>query len=211
MMRMVLTFAAMPLLTGGASAAVVIDRIAVIAGKHAIKASDIDRDIRLTQFLNREPLAENAKTKKQAAERLIDQQVIRDEVATGNYGRASDADAAAMLQKIRQDQYGGSEARLKQALAHYGVTEDQLRSHLLWQLTVLRFIDRRFRAGVLVTDEDIRAYYDRHSDLHKASFESVAPRIRTTLEGEQVNQQFETWLDGARKRERIEYREEALK
>ena len=200
----------MLLLTGGASAAVVIDRIAVIAGKHAIKASDIDRDIRLTEFLNRDPLTENAKTKKQAAERLIDQQVISDEVATGNYGRASRRGGRYHAAKNPAGSSRRIGSAIEPALAHYGVTEDQLRSHLLWQLTVLRFIDRRFRAGVLVTDEDIRAYYDRHSDLHKASFESVAPRIRTTLEGEQVNQQFETWLDGARKRERIEYREEAL-
>ena len=38
------------------SGAVILDRIAVIAGTHVIKASDIDRDIRLTDFLNRTPL-----------------------------------------------------------------------------------------------------------------------------------------------------------
>src|SRR5690242_2766095 len=36
--------------------AVVIDRMAVIVGQHVIKASDVDRDLRLTEFMNREPL-----------------------------------------------------------------------------------------------------------------------------------------------------------
>ena len=45
------------------SAAVVLDRIAVIAGTHVIKASDIDRDIRLTDFLNRAQLDFSASAK----------------------------------------------------------------------------------------------------------------------------------------------------
>src|ERR1035441_6480073 len=64
---------------------VVIDRIAVIVDKHVIKASDIGRDVRVTEFLNREPLNMNADVKKKAAERLIDQTVIREEVEKGGY------------------------------------------------------------------------------------------------------------------------------
>ena len=49
-------------------------------------------------------------------------------------------------------------------------TEDQLRRYLQWQLTVLRFIDQRFRPGVLVTEEEVRAYYDEHrAELQKAN------------------------------------------
>ena len=36
-----------------AAASVVVDRIAVIVGKDAIKLSDIDRDLRVTEFQNR--------------------------------------------------------------------------------------------------------------------------------------------------------------
>src|ERR1700733_3509225 len=61
------------------SGAVILDRIAVIAGTHVIKASDIDRDTRLTDFLNRAPLDFSADAKREAAERLITQQIIRDE------------------------------------------------------------------------------------------------------------------------------------
>jgi hypothetical protein len=40
------------LFCGVLAGAVVIDRIAVIVGKHAIKSSNIGRDLRVTQFLN---------------------------------------------------------------------------------------------------------------------------------------------------------------
>ena len=193
-----------------ASAAVVIDRIAVIAGKHVVKLSDVDRELRVTNFLNREPLLENAATKRKAADRLVDQQLIRDELATGGYERATDADAAKMLNEIRQNRYAGSASRFTQALSQYGLTEDELRAQLLWQMTVLRFIDQRFRTGVLVTDEEVRAYYDQHPDVGKVSFQAAAPRIRTMLEGEQVNTQFEEWLSDRRKQEKIQYLEGAF-
>jgi len=197
-------------ISSAATGAVVIDRIAAVVGKHAIKVSDVDRDLRVTDFLNGQPLVESADAKRKSADRLIDQQIIRDELSTGGYQRATDADANAMLDQIRQNRYGGSEPRLRQALTRYGLNEDALREQLVWQLTVLKFIDERFRAGVLVTDEEVRGYYDQHPDLRKASFESVAPKIRSTLQGEQVNKQFEDWLTEARKQARVEFRQAAF-
>jgi hypothetical protein len=194
-----------------AGAAIVIDRIAAIVDKHAVKLSEVDRDLRVTEFLNREPLTLSADAKRKAADRLIDQQIIRAELSTGGYGRAGDSSAAAMLQQLRRDRFGNSDARLKQALAQYGLTEEQLQSQLLWQLTVLHFIDERFRPGVLVTDDQVKQYYDQHPALHKVAYEKAEAQIRQTLEGEQVNQQFEEWLDQRRKSDRVEFRDEALK
>jgi hypothetical protein len=77
---------------------------------------------------------------------------------------------------------------------------------------VLQFIDQRFRGGVVVTDDDVRGYYDQHiADLRRqypkdSSFEALAPRIRTTLEGQRVNQGLNEWLDQARKNERVEFK-----
>ena len=48
---------------------VVLDRIAVIVGKRVIKTSDIDVDLRLTAFLNREPVRTDPDNKRRSAER----------------------------------------------------------------------------------------------------------------------------------------------
>jgi hypothetical protein len=191
--------------------AVVIDRIAAIVGNHAVKLSEIDRDVRVTEFLNRQPLSLSADAKREAANRLVDQQLIRVELTTGGYGRATDGSADALLQQLRRDRFGSSDAGLRAALAQYGLTEDQLRQQLLWQLTVLHFIDERFRPGVLVTDDQVKQYYDQHAALHKAAYTAAAPQIRNTLEGEEVNKQFEQWLDDTRKQGKVEFRDEALK
>jgi peptidyl-prolyl cis-trans isomerase SurA len=195
---------------------VVLDRIAVIVGKHAIKESDIELDLRLTESLNREPLNLSSAAKRQSAERLIDQEVIRQEIIMGGYQRPAESEADALLEQLKRDRFDGSESRLEEALARYGLTKEQLRDRLLWQLTVLRFIDQRFRVGVVVTDEEVRAYYDQHlSELRRQypnnnSFEALAPKIRATLEGERVNQNFNEWLEQARSGYRIEYKQGAF-
>jgi hypothetical protein len=92
-----------------------------------------------------------------------------------------------------------------------------LRAQLLWQLTVLRFIDQRFRPAVIVTDEELQAYYNQHlADLRRQypqdnSFEALTPKIRSLLEGERINESFNQWLEESRKRHRIDYRQEAFK
>jgi len=198
------------------ASAVVVDRMAVIVGKHVVKLSDIDRDLRLTEFLNGEPLNLSAEQRRKAAERLIDQQIIRTEIATGGYTRATDAEAEALLRQIQHDRFAGIDAKMRAQLARYGLTEDDLRAQVLWQLTVLKVIQQRFQPEVTVSDQDMRAYYDQHlADLQRrnpknSTFEALEPQIRSTLEGESVNKDFEDWLARARERTRIEYRQETF-
>jgi peptidyl-prolyl cis-trans isomerase SurA len=196
--------------------AVILDRIAAIAGTHVIKASDIDRDIRLTDFLNKVPLNFSPNAKREAAERLITQQIIRDEIVSGGYRRPPESEAAQLKAELRRDRFGGSEQRLREGLQRYGLTESDLLEQLLWQITVLQFIDQRFRGGIVVTDDDIRSYYDQHvAELRQQypksnSFEALASKIRDMLEGERINQSFNEWLDQVRKSYRVEFKQGAF-
>jgi len=201
---------------GALSGAAVIDRVAVIVAKHVIKTSEIQRDLRLTQFLNREPLNLSAEAMRQSAERLIDQMIIRDEIARGGYRRPTESDADNLVAQFRRDRFGGVASRLREELSRYRLNEGQLREQLLWQITVLRFIDQRFRPAVLVTDEEVRAYFDEHlanpkrNNAQSNALEALEPKIRASLEGERINKAFVEWLEAARKRNRIDYREGAF-
>jgi hypothetical protein len=203
-------------LAGALPGAVVIDRIAVVVGKHAIKRSDIQRDLRLTDFMNKQPLVLNAAEMQQSAERLIDQTFIRDEIASAGFGRPSDAEANRLLMRLVQDRFGGSVTRLREALSRYGLTEDELRAQLLWQLSVLRFIDESFRPGVQVADEDVQTYYKQHlAEVQREhprdyGFAAVEAQIRTLLEGQRINEAFAAWLEEARKQNHILYEKGAF-
>jgi len=213
---MIRNLALLTVLAGTTATGAVIDRVAVVMGKHAIKLSDVDRDLRVTQFLNREPLKLGSDARRRAADRLVDQSIISDEIANEAMAKPAGSDAEAMMERLRRDRFGGSDARLRQALMAYGLTEDTLRAELLWQIEVLRFIDQRFRPGVVVTDDEVRQYYDEHrSELARQypqtpKLEELEPKIRASLEGERINQSFVQWLDRARQRNRVEYRQGAF-
>jgi hypothetical protein len=198
------------------SGAVILDRVAVVVGSRAIKTSDIERDIRVTAFLNRAAVDLSPAARRQSAERLVDQSVIRDEIATGDYERATDAEAVSLLENIRKDRFGGSEEQLRQELGKYGVTREQLTQALRWQLTVLRFIEERFRPAVLITDEAVKAWYDEHVDELRAqnpkdsSFETLAPKIHEQLASKEVDAQFDAWLAAKKNGDLVTYREEAF-
>jgi hypothetical protein len=211
--RFTWTLAFMTSLLSGAE---VIDRIAVIVGDRAIKTSDIDRELRVSSFLNRQPLNQGPDARRKVAERLIDQELVRQDLLNGQYSQPTEKDASDFLQQLSRDRFGGSEVRLRAELERYGLTEEQLRRYLLWQLTVLRFIDQRFRNSVVVTDDEAAAYYQEHrAELQKAypqnnSLEALAPKIRESMTGERINQAFEEWLAETRRGVRIEYRQQAF-
>ncbi len=198
------------------AASVVLDRVAVVVGRHAIKASDIDRDLRVTAFLNRAAVHDSAEERRKSAGRLVDQTIIRDEINSGDYERATDRQAAEMLARICNDRFAGSDARMRQELSTYGLTEGQIKDQLLWQLTVLKFIDQRFRPAVMVTDEEVKTYYQQHlAELKRQypadnSLTALQPNIVNLLQGSQVDKQFDTWLDEKRKSQQVDYRQEAF-
>jgi len=202
---------------GALPGATIVDRIAVVVDKRVIKLSEVQRDLRVTEFLNREPLRIDEDAKRKSAERLSDQLVIAQDITRGGYARAPESEADATVKQLEQDRFGGSAAEMRNELGRYGLTVAELREQLLWQLTVLRFIDERFRPSVQIGDEEVRSYYDQHLAALKRQyssdyrFETLEPKIRQSLEGEAVNKNFEQWLDGARKRAHVEYRPEAFK
>ena len=184
------------------TSAVVVDRIAIVVNNRAIKDTDIERDLRLTDFLNGDTLVIDAANRKKAAQRLIDQMIIRREVELGNYAAATPQDVDAFLNTVKQQRFSG-EAAYSDALKRYGITEQALRQHLQWQLTVLNFINQRFGPAVIINNTDIDAYAKAHNvDKDQA---------QKQLTEQRVNQDFDSWLNRAEKRAAVDYHEEGLK
>jgi hypothetical protein len=204
------------LLANPMARAVIVDRIAVIAGRGIVKDSDIRLDLGITSFLNNEPVSFSAASRKKSASRLIDQLIIRSEVETGDYPSGSTAEAQALLDDI-QKRYP-TEAALKKVLTSLGIDEAELKARLTWQLRVLRFIDARFRPAAFISDEEVEKYYAAHKQQLEsanrgkpATLDALRPQIEDTLAGERVNQLLDDWLSQRRQETKIIYLEPALK
>jgi hypothetical protein len=201
----------------GARAAI-IDRIAVSVGNRVITEADVDREIRMTALLNSAPLRSrlSKEEKRSAAERMVDQTLVRSELEASRYlpPSAAETEAALAEEKARF----GDEAAYRRALAEYGVSEEDLKARLVWQLTLLRFIDVRFRPGIQIGDEEIRKYFDDHMSAglmaaHPGQTPSVDDHragIVQKLIGQAADQQVEQWLKESRRRTHIQYHEEAF-
>jgi uncharacterized protein YqeY len=191
-----------------AANAVIIDRMAVVVGTRVIKDSDIERDIRLTDFLNGDKLDLSSAARRKAAQRLIDQALIRQEVDTGRYTAPSADEIQSFLKQVRSH---------RDSLQSYGITQQELDSQVRWQITVLHFIEQRFRPAVLVSDQEIQDHYRAHTaEFRDAKTGKIPPvddvrdQIQDILAGPKVTKEFEDWLDRTRKRTTIEYREASL-
>jgi len=195
----------------------VIDRIAVTLDNQIITESEIAREIRLSAFLNGSPLDFSPEARRKAAGRLVEQKLIRREVELGHYPEPGKEEVAAMLRQIQSQRFRDAED-YRQALEKCGVSEDELNAHLLWQLTLLRFIDARFRPGIQVSDEEVRAYFDREQSKpeetadpgKRPKFEDLRDQIRETLINQRVDQELDDWLAATRKRTRIVFHVEAF-
>jgi hypothetical protein len=204
------------LLTSLAAFGVIIDQIAIVVNRQIIKQSDILRDIRVTDFLNHDPLNLGVAAQKKAANRLIDQAFIRHEVYLGDYAIATFQEADRELSRLEKERYK-TEAALQESLRAYGLTIPDLRYTFRWQLTVLRFIDVRFKPAVVVSDSEVEDYYKSHlAALRRAhpsgySLADLRSDIRDTLVSEKVNQQFFSWLDEQRRDAKIQFLEANLR
>ena len=96
------------------------------------------------------------------------------------------------------------------------MAEIDLRTQFQWQLTILRFVDLRFRPAVLITDDEIDKYYQDHMAALRREYPGKQPdelrsQVRDILTGEKVNTDFFAWLDDQRKDNHIEYLEASLR
>jgi len=173
----------------------IIDRVAVVVGKTVITESEVMQELRLTAFMNQKPLDPSPEQRRAASERLVDQALLRDEMEIGEYQPPSEAEADALLRRFRQDKFP-SPVSFRSALEKYGLTEEQLRRHLLWQLTTLRFTEARFRPAVAITNGEHSA--DRAADGSSGPSE------------EAVDREMKSWLKEKRAATRIQFKKEAF-
>ena len=195
----------------------IVDRIAVSVGNRVIATSDLDRQIRVSAFLSGTKPDSGASARRAMAERMVEQTLIRKELETSNYPVPGGGEVEPEFQAFRARLHP-IPAEFARALAEAGIAEQDLKTELLWQLTLSRFLDMRFRPGVQVTGEDIQQYFDTVvAPLARAAhpgkpggLEDYRDEIETKLTGERADREMDRWLKEARRRAVVVFHEEAF-
>ena len=176
--------AAVLLCAAAGQAAIVLDRIAATVGKHVITESEVIEEIRITAFLNGQRPDFGPAARRAAAERLVDQELLREQMQLTGFS-ASTGGVGKLLDDIRR--HYPNEAEFQHALARDGITLDQLKSHLAWQLAVLKFTDYLFRPNI-------------------PGFQNG----KTAAAASNIDQQLDAWLKQARSQAQIRFFKEAF-
>jgi len=194
----------------------IIDRIAISVGNQVITEGQVGEELRLTAFLNHEKLDLSIAERKKAAGRLIEQALVKRDLDLSRYPVPTAGDADASLKDV-QTSYA-TESHYQQMLQEYGISEEALKRRLLWQLTLLRFVDFRFRPGIQIPEADVKTYYDQELAKWKQQGVELVPtledsqsKIEEILTQQRIDQALDTWLAETRKQVTINYLDEALK
>lgn len=212
-MTLRLTFAIV--LAALAAAGESLDRIAVTVGQHVIPESEVILDLRVAAFLDGAAPDLSGAQKRKAADRLVDQYLVLADAAATRAPLPSDADVEPVLAPVKA-RYA-SEAEYRAALERAGITEGQLKAHLLAGLRMLRYTDLRFRGEVQITEEDLRNSYNalteesrQKGSVAPPDFESNRDQVEKLLTDQRVMQALDRWLGIARNENQILYRDAAF-
>jgi hypothetical protein len=196
------------------ASAEIIDRVAVSIENTVITESELLRQIRLTAFLNDAKPDFSSEKKRETADRLIEQTVVRREIATTRYATDVDKVSGQLYGNLRERYKTDDEYR--RALAAYGISDEDVREAFRWQSTLLEFIDARFRPGIQIPEAEIREHYENEvrpkaTANQPLKYEDVREDIERILVEQRVDNALDRWLGQARTQIRIRFKEEVFK
>jgi hypothetical protein len=199
----------------GDDRAVILDRIAVTVGKQVITESEVVRDLRVADFLDQKPVDLSGAEKRKAADRLVDQLLIQQEIAFSRIPLPVEEDAANMLAQVRS-QYG-SDSEYQAALVRYRITEAEVAEHLLTGVRALRFTDLRFRPEIDISEDELRDFYNQLSeegrkkgDTNIPTFEASRADVEKLAIGQRITIALDRWLGSQRTQTQILYRDQVF-
>lgn len=191
---------------------VALDHVVAVIDGEVLLESDVDEEMR---FAALEPFQPHAgrDTRQDALHRLISRVLIMQQMKVQRRFSAniSDADVEKSLKDLRSHLPQCAKYKCETAegwktfLAANGLTDQEVVQHWKERLTILRFIDLRFRTGIRISHESVADYYQKtvipaFTRQHQKAppLNEVAPRIQEVLLQQQVNGLLQDWLKSLR-------------
>jgi peptidyl-prolyl cis-trans isomerase SurA len=189
------------------ASAEVIDRIIATVNGHVILQSDWDEALCYEALLSNRSLAQFTDDDRRAVlDRLIDQELLREQMKSADFSHATDDEAAARVAEARKQYPQAASSQAWQALlAQYHLAENDLLTHVRQQIDVMRLIDARLRPAVEIDSKSIEAYYRdqfvpklKQSGASEVPLAEVSAKIRELLTEKKVSELLVSWLQTLR-------------
>ena len=195
-----------------AQAAETLDRIVATVDRHPIMRSDVELEARFSRFLAGQGKDITVQDEVAALDRLVDHDLIADQVAVFGAIPVTQEEIAARETEIRNQIPGAdSDTGWHRLLQENGLEEKDVDARIADEIRTLRFIDMRFRSEVRVGPRAIQTYYEskfvpemKKQNLSPPALNEVQDKIEAILREERVNALISDWLKTLRNQSRIQ-------
>jgi len=211
-MLMALAVLSMALFQPWTARAEVIDRIIATVNGHIILQSDWDEELCYEALLSGRTVSQFTDDERRSVlDRLIDQELLGEQMKSAYFQHASQAEAQARITDARK-QYpeASSSEGWQSVLARFRLTEKDLVAHVQQEIDLMRLVDAHLRPAVQIDSKTIEAYYRekfvpqlKESGAGNVPLEDVSAKIRELLTQEKVNELLVSWLQVLRSEGRV--------
>jgi hypothetical protein len=196
----------------------VIDRIVATVNGVPVLQSDVDEAVRYEAMLNNRPLEGfTAAEQRSALERLIDQELLRQQMGP-SFPEPTAADLADRMHQLRgQLPAAQSDEQWRATLARYGLTQAELEDRIAAQLRISAYVDLHLQPEVHVDAASVSAYYRenllpelrRRGATAEPPLAEVSSQIEQILRQQRMNEMLGSWLQTLRQQSRIRVQTES--
>jgi peptidyl-prolyl cis-trans isomerase SurA len=195
------------------SSAEVVDRIVAIVNGHIILQSDWDEGLCYEALLTNRRLADFTEDERKAVlDRLIDQELLRQQMKSSDFAHATDAEVDARVAEARKlYPRATSPDAWRAILTQYHLTEKDLMAHVREQIDLMRLVDARLRPAVQIDSKSIEAYYReqfvpqlKQQGSREVPLADVSAKIREVLTEKKVNELLLSWLQTLHAESRVQ-------
>jgi hypothetical protein len=185
----------------------VIDRIVATVNGRVILQSDWDEALCYEALLTNRTLAQfTDDDRRLVLDRLIDQELLHEQMKSADFPQATDAEATARVAEARKlYPHAASNETWQAVLAAYHLTEKDLLARVRQQIDVMRLVDARLRPTVEIDSKSIEAYYRdqfvpklKQSGASEVPLADVTAKIRELLTEQKVSELLVSWLQTLR-------------
>jgi len=197
-------------LTGVAIAGSIVDRVVTSVNGHVLLQSDWEQEIAFEALLNgRDPDSFTAAERSAALDRLIDQELLREQVRPLQMGSAQGVTArVAEVRKLQPD--FSTDEGWRAALQRYGLTQSALEKRLSEDMQLMKLVEDRLRPSIQIDQKAVESYYHDQllPEITKAGgsakpLTEVYGKIRILLAEKKMNELLSGWLASLRAGSRI--------
>jgi peptidyl-prolyl cis-trans isomerase SurA len=149
----------------------VIDRIVAVVNSDIITLYDLNRafrpyedNIKALQYAPEKERQTLFQVRKDLLDQLIDSKLADQEIERAQI-TVNESDIDRTIERIKEAR-SFTDEQLREGLARQGMTMAEYRKEIKEQILRTKLVNREVKSKIVITGEDIKAYYDSHQDAY---------------------------------------------